>query len=200
MIRRFAAAAAVMCAVMMAGPAGAATGVTPAMTGWRPAIEVPGTAKLNIGGNAAIRSVSCTAPGTCVAGGFFGSDRLGPGATQAFVVSRRGGAWRQALKVAGLRGLGASDSEIVSVSCASAGNCAAGGHYFDSTASEQALVVSERNGRWGKALEVPGTAALNAFGEAETMSVSCPAAGQCVAGGFFSTGPGFSNAFVASER
>jgi hypothetical protein len=38
---------------------------------WRRAEEVPGLAALNMNGDAAISSVSCTAPGECSAGGFY---------------------------------------------------------------------------------------------------------------------------------
>ncbi len=48
-------------------------------------------------------------------------------------------------------------ADVNSVSCASAGNCAAGGYYADSSGHGQAFVVSETNGTWGTAIEVPGT-------------------------------------------
>ena len=38
---------------------------------------------------------------------------------------------------------------------------------------------------WGTAEEVPGTAALNAGGNAGVNSVSCPSAGNCSAGGLY---------------
>ena len=47
------------------------------------------------------------------------------------------------------------------VSCGSAGNCSAGGHYTDSSGRDQAFVVNQVNGTWHTAIEVPGTAALN---------------------------------------
>jgi hypothetical protein len=47
------------------------------------------------------------------------------------------------------------------VSCAAAGDCGAGRCYVDGSGSTQAFVVAENNGRWGKAREVLGTAALN---------------------------------------
>jgi len=40
---------------------------------------------------------------------------------------------------------------------------------------QQAWVASEAGGRWGRAEEVPGTAALNAGGNAAVTSVSCTA-------------------------
>jgi hypothetical protein len=85
---------------------------------------------------------------------------------------------------------------LTSVSCGSAGNCGAGGIYRDSSGLRQAFVVSQVIGTWGKAIEVPGTAALNQGGNAETTSVSCASAGECSAGGFTAGGGG---AFVVSE-
>jgi len=55
------------------------------------------------------------------------------------------------------------------------------------------------NGTWGTAQEVPGTAALNQGGNAELNSVSCGAAGNCGAGGFYQDGAGHLQAFVASQ-
>ena len=52
-----------------------------------------------------------------------------------------------------------------SVSCATAGNCAAGGFYTDGSDKLQAFVVDETNGSWGNAIEVPGTATLNSGGQ-----------------------------------
>src|SRR5260370_29415924 len=42
------------------------------------------------------------------------------------------------------------------------------------------------SGRWGTAIEVPGTAALNRGGNAQIISVSCGSAGNRRAGGVFS--------------
>jgi hypothetical protein len=42
-------------------------------------------------------------------------------------------------------------------------------------------VVSERNGTWGNATEVPGLAALNGGGDAQVDAVSCTPAGTVVA-------------------
>src|SRR5262249_16448304 len=53
---------------------------------------------------------------------------------------------------------------------------------------------------WGNAIEVPGTAALNAGGTAVVTSVSCPSAGNCTAGGQYADKSGISaQAFVADE-
>ena len=83
------------------------------------------------------------------------------------------------------------------MSCASAGNCAAGGDYLDSSGNQQAFVVNETSGTWRTAEEVPGTAALNTGGIAQTAAVSCASAGNCSAGGDY-TGSHV-QAFVVNE-
>ena len=83
------------------------------------------------------------------------------------------------------------------MSCASAGNCAAGGSYSN---RGQAFVVSEVNGTWHAAIEVPGTAALNQGGDAAVNSVSCAMAGNCAADGFYLDSSHHGQAFVVNER
>ena len=93
------------------------------------------------------------------------------------------GTWRTAIEVPGTGALNKGDADVGSVSCASAGNCAAGGNYTDSSGDTQAFVASERDGSWRRAIEVPGTGALNTGGFASVGSVSCGSAGNCLAGG-----------------
>src|SRR6266568_4361352 len=165
---------------------------------WRTAIKVPGTAALNTGGVAQVRSVSCAAAGSCAAGGFY---RVGPNREQAFVVSEAGGRWRKAIEVPGTAALNTGGvAEVRSVSCAAAGGCAAGGGYLDSSGNMRAFVVTEADGRWRTAIEVPGTAALNKGGDALVNSVSCAAAGSCAAGGFYADSRfGHLQAFVVTK-
>jgi hypothetical protein len=85
-----------------------------------------------------------------------------------------------------------------SVSCASPGNCSAGGSYSDSSRIDQAFVADEKAGTWRTAKEVPGTAALNT-GSAAVNSVSCGSAGNCSAGGGYRSAAGPFQAFVANE-
>jgi hypothetical protein len=86
-----------------------------------------------------------------------------------------------------------------SVSCATAGNCAVGLTYTDDFARQQAFVASETNGTWGKATEIPGLGTLNAGANASVTSLSCGAAGNCAAVGFYKDSSGHTQAFVASE-
>ncbi len=165
---------------------------------WSTAIKVPGSAQLNAGGNAQVFSVSCSSAGNCAAGGYY-TDRASR--IQAFVVSERTGRWRTAIEMPGSAARNAGGNAVVlSVSCPSAGNCAAGGDYADRLSRFQAFVASERNGRWTTAIKVPGSAQLNAGGNAQVFSVSCPSAGNCAAGGYYTDRSSRSEAFVVSER
>ena len=102
-----------------------------------------------------------------------------------------GGVWGTAQPVPGLAALNQGGfAGITSVSCASAGNCSAGGSYESSPDFAQAFVVSETNGTWGTALEVPGTAAFNQ-GDAGVSAVSCGSPGNCSAGGAYLHSGGF---------
>jgi hypothetical protein len=189
------AVAAAACSVVLAcaSAAAAASGGT-----WGTARQVPGTAALNKGGTAALlRSVSCASAGNCGAGGYYTD---GSGHAQAFVVNEASGAWGAAQQVPGTAVLNAGGSaQLDSVSCASAGNCGAGGNYTDGSGHQQGFIVGEASGTWGTAKEVPGTAALNKGGDGGLTSLSCASAGNCSAGGFYTDGSGSSQAFVAGE-
>jgi hypothetical protein len=52
-----------------------------------------------------------------------------------------------------------------------AGQLRGGGFYSESETNLQAFVASERNGRWGMAIQVPGSDALNAGSDAELLAV-----------------------------
>src|SRR5215472_6304652 len=160
------AAAAAVGAMVVTGAIGAAA----ASSGtWGTARKMPGTAALDQGLPAEALSVSCASPGNCAAGGSY-SDSSGN--AQAFVASEVNGTWHAAIDVPGAI-LNQGGAQVSSLSCASAGNCAAGGFYYDSSGAVQAFVASEVNGTWHAAIEVPGTAALNQGGYAAALSVSC---------------------------
>jgi hypothetical protein len=162
---------------------------------WGTAIEAPGSATLDAGGFATLSSVSCASAGNCSAGGSY---TPGPGLIGALAISEVDGTWGMAVGVPTpvfTDGVGGS---IASVSCASAGNCSAGGLYGSVNAT-QAFVVSQVNGTWGKAIEVPGVAALNQGESAEVVAVSCASAGNCGAGGDYLDGGDDPYVFVTSQ-
>jgi hypothetical protein len=166
---------------------------------WGRAENVPGLAALNVGEGAGVFSVSCAQPGDCSAGGFYTDSSGFDSGIQAFVVSEKNGVWGQAKEVPGLAALNTTGhAEVTSVSCARPGDCGAVGHYRDSMFAQQGFVVSQANGVWGQAQAVPGLAALNQRSLASVNSVSCAAAGECSAGGFFEGGAGVQG-FVVGE-
>jgi hypothetical protein len=202
-----AAVAAAVCSVLLAGAgvaaAGAAGAGAPARQAakagtprWRSAEPIPGLAGLNRGGNAGFNSISCASAGNCSAGGFYAPKTTHP---QAFVVNEINGIWRTAREVPGMARLSQLRAAITSVSCASAGNCSAGGYYSGFNRHQQAFVVTETHGTWHKAVEAPGSGALNAGAFGTINSVSCSTAGNCAAGGYYTDGSGHPQAFVLTE-
>ena len=164
---------------------------------WDRAIAVPGLGALNTHGDARVESVSCASPGNCTAGGNYNGDpAYNDGYGKGYVVSEKNGTWGQAINVPGLRERHAGQySDVKAVSCASPGNCAAGGLYADGSGG-QAFVISENNGAWDQAINMPRVEALNKGGAAEVTSVSCLPAGNCVAGGSYRDSHPHFQAFV----
>jgi hypothetical protein len=166
---------------------------------WRTAEEIPGSAALNKGGFAEVNSMSCASPGNCSAVGDY-QDRSHH--TQAFAVSETKGHWGTAEEVPGTAALNkGGNARISSVSCASPGNCSAGGFYISNCIGgpchSQAFVVTEKDGTWGTAEQVRGTASK--LGQAATDSVSCASAGNCSASGYYTDSSGRQQAFVTNE-
>src|SRR5258707_12514327 len=114
---------------------------------------------------AAAAALGCAAPRGTGCGAPAGVGRAAAGA------AARAATWRAAIEVPGTGGLNKGGNAAVnSVSCASAGNCAAAGGYTDGSGHRQAFVASEGNGTWHAAIEVPGTAGLNKGGDAGVLS------------------------------
>jgi hypothetical protein len=135
----------------------------------------------------------CSGPCSASAGngGVGGRYEDGSGYWHAFVASEVNGTWHAAIQVPRARhprqGRG------------SGGQLRRRRSYLDGVGRTQAFVVSEVNGTWHTAIEVPGTASLNQGWLAQVNSVSCGAAGNCVAGGFYSDISDHWQAFVVSE-
>jgi hypothetical protein len=119
------------------------------------------------------------------------------------VLSEVNGTWHNAINVPGMGGLDTSGHGfITALSCASPGNCSAGGSYPGANFA-QGFVVSEVNGEWRNALEVPGMPALNPSGSSKVTALSCAGAGACSAGGYYaatSYGLDAGQVFVVNER
>jgi hypothetical protein len=164
---------------------------------WGKAKQIPGLATLNTGGLAEDGAVSCPSAGNCAVGGTYDN-----GTTfEAYVVTLSKYHWAKAIEVPGLASLdGGNKASLIAVSCRKAGDCSAGGDYSPSSSSDSAFAVTEKNGHWGKAIQLPGLAAINAGGSANLDVLSCGAAGNCAAGGLYRDGKGHNQAFLATQK
>lgn len=137
---------------------------------WGSAVPLPGFAA---GG--AVTALSCPAVGDCSAGGWASSYRH----RVPFVASETGGTWTSGA-VSGFDRLSPAPvrtGSISALSCASPGNCTAGGTYLPSAPETSVLVVSEARGKWQAARPAAGVAKTErGIGLAQ---ISCPAAGYC---------------------
>lgn len=154
---------------------------------WRPSAAILGLASLSKG-SSQTGQISCPAAGTCTAVGYYYT--AGPAGHQGFIVSETGGLWGRVRQVPGIASLtnGKGSSSLLSISCASAGNCSAVGNYDISAPSQQAYVVDETDGIWGNAEQVPGVTSLSGNQWSALTSVSCGSAGSCAAGGVYFNG------------
>jgi hypothetical protein len=175
---------------------------------WGNAQPVAGAVGIGRSIQGEVTAVSCASAGNCAATGTVSfADSTGPdGDPQTnlagfFVVDERNGAWGTAASgVTGAIGLGVGDFQPRAISCAPAspGNCALGGSFTDGQGHDQAFVMDETNGTWGRWEEVPGTAEINTRGSATVTTISCGGPGRCVAGGLLDTSSGVV-ALIAEE-
>lgn len=146
---------------------------------WSNAIDVPGIPELNVKDNARVNRVSCADAGGCVAIGTYMADVAGAARSQAFIAQVEGGEWSDAFPVGGLappEGANLGSASFEGLDCATFGDCAATGRYWNGTAF-QGFVVNKTAGSWGDATDIPGFAPA---ANVALQHVSCPAVGACV--------------------
>lgn len=169
---------------------------------WGQAIATPGLPALNQGHDAALDAISCPTPGDC---GAVGTYAIADGTYEMFVVNEINGAWDRAIEIPGTARFSTLTSVLIS--CFSAGNCEAGGSLeggaSDEDDDDHAFVVSQVDGTWHKAIEVPGLARLDKADESAVISLSCSSAGNCGAAGFYASalikGRAVQQAFVVNQ-
>ena len=135
-------------------------------------------------------AISCPSAGNCVAAG-------------DSILEEANGIWKAPQGIPGVASLGSSAplrASLTSVSCASAGNCAAGGNYTDASRNFHAFAVTEKDGAWGNAEDIPGLAALSTVsGKSAARSVSCGAPGDCALVGYYPDSSNVYHTFVTDE-
>jgi hypothetical protein len=153
-------------------------------------LSLPAGALTGAGANAQLRAVSCLAPGSCVAVGWYvdSSDRYAP-----LVETYAAGNWTAAsAPLPANTGTGTNGwSELSGVSCAGAPTCVAVGAYRETTGRTAALVETLSGGTWTPA-EAPepagaGTGAMQTGG---LDTVTCLSATSCAAAGDYEDSTG----------
>ena len=164
---------------------------------WQNALEIPGTSTLNLGGDAAVNSISCASADNCSLVGSYADAANRP---QAFAAVDQLATWHLAAEVPGTAALNVGgDAALSSVTCSSLGRCAAVGHYLDAKGHRQAMVVDEVSGVWQNAAAMPASSTLNVGGSATALDVACATAGNCVVVGSYTDGAGRTQALVDQE-
>ena len=163
---------------------------------WAMGVEasLPGNAASNP--KVSLRSVSCATAGNCSAVGNYDDSSSH---TQGLLLTETAGTWTgvEAILPAGT----ASNPTVplASVSCASAGNCGAVGHYSDSAGNTQGLLLTETAGAWATGVEasLPGNAGSSP--NVSIRSVSCASAGNCSAVGDYLDSSAHSQGLLLTE-
>jgi hypothetical protein len=129
-----------------------------------------------------ITSVACASSTSCVAVGTY---RDTSNASQGLLLSDSGGSWTasEAPLPAGANS-GYPVANLASLSCPSPSSCTAVGTYYDSSYHSLPLLLTDTSGSWAAA-EAPLPASAYSNPDAYFDSLSCPAAGSCVAAGYY---------------
>src|SRR5437763_3115802 len=144
-----------------------------------------------------LSSVSCPSAGNC---GAVGSYLDSSSRSQGVLLSETAGTWATGVEAALPAGHGTDPGvNLNSVSCASAGNCGAVGHYTDSSGNYQGVLLSETAGTWATGVEasLPANAGSNPY--VTLNSVSCASAGNCSAVGYYDDSSGHQQGLLLSE-
>ncbi|HEX3462317.1 MAG TPA: hypothetical protein VHT49_15530, partial [Acidimicrobiales bacterium] len=148
--------------------------------------------------NNELTDLSCPTISSCVAAGAYAQTeapsfgQFGP-QYGMFVDSLTGGTWVASevpLPPDSAVGIGLDISFGEWVSCAAPGQCGATGGYFNNAAqtNERGVVATLDGGTWTSiAAPVPGNVTASPISRASMTSISCAAAGACVAVGFYQT-------------
>ena len=151
---------------------------------WGPAIIVPGTSALGIDGSS-VASIFCVANGECALGGRYSNNGVnGAGASEVFVDLEQGGVWGKAVEIPGTERLNTDgNASVTALACSSGLICTVGGNYStgfgNGSEFSRVFVSEESDGRWGSAIQAPGTAALNIGENAYINSISCTRDDYC---------------------
>ena len=165
---------------------------------WRQMESVTGPPDLHLNSNSGITSLSCRASGDCTA---LGSSLYRGNGGKLFVLRETKGTWGRALNLRGPTNASYEGFNNGTLSCGSPRNCVVGGMYTVSgkfSSGNAPFVADEIDGKWNRAIEVPGMAKLDAGNYDYVQAVSCGNDNNCAVVGSYSADT--SSPFFASTR
>ena len=148
---------------------------------WSTGIEASLPANVDVDPGVFLQSVSCSTAGDCTAVGGY-NDNLGN--YQGVLLTESGGTWSTGIEASRPNPSPSQSYTPSSVSCASAGDCAAVSDYNDIAGYAQGELLDESGGTWSTATEAPVPANGKGTGS-HLVSVSCASAGNCTAVGSY---------------
>jgi Bacterial Ig-like domain (group 3)/Pentapeptide repeats (8 copies) len=167
---------------------------------WATGVEAPLPA--NAGGRpggVTVYGVSCASAGNCTAVGYY-SDSSGD--RQGLLLTQTAGTWAAGVE-APLPASASADPfvNVLSVSCALAGNCTAVGAYTDSSGNQQGVLLTQTSGTWAAGVEapLPANAGSSQQFSTEFGSVSCASPGNCTAVGSYTDSSGYAQGLLLTQ-
>jgi hypothetical protein len=148
-----------------------------------------------------VNAVACPAPGNCLTAGEY-RDAVS-GHFTGLVATLSGGSWT-ASSLPLPAGVGQDqEMELHSLACPAQGNCVAVGSVYDGSGSDRGwgLIQTLRAGTWTAAdAPLPADAASGDNGKGNLYGVACPAPGNCMAVGFYTSTAGNTKGLVDTLR
>jgi Fibronectin type III domain len=162
-------------------------------------VPLPSGAAVGSSSSYSLSSTACPAAGDCVAVGYYADSS---GDQQGLIETESAGVWTATeVNASQLSSVAANpDLSLVSVACASAGNCVATGYYTDASTNQQGLIETESGGTWTAAtIQLTNLPSVSATPSVNMSSVACPDAQDCVAVGTYSDASGDQQALIYSQ-
>lgn len=134
---------------------------------------------------------SCLSGGTCTIAGYTLNGK------PDFSVTARNGTWGKVRTIPATRSTSIG-YVTTALSCPAPGTCTIGG-FTNGNGGGYPFTAAQHNGIWTRPHRIPGMAALQAAGSATLSTLSCPAAGQCAAGGTLNPSIISDHAYLVTE-
>ena len=152
---------------------------------WGRAVEVGAPANAAASPAAALASISCATPATCIAVGSYATKG---GDTASMVITLAGGQWSATRGIYTVPSNAAANSQpaLFGISCQPK-FCQAVGGYISTSGSRLWMVISEAGGHWSNPQQIapPFNAATGAAQQGYPYAVSCSASAWCSAVGTY---------------